>query len=733
MTKVILEAQEYVLHKTGKEVAQDIVSVKICSTSLEHDLTLLDLPGIVSTYSDVNNDSSSNSNASKKESKELINDIDSLVNEYLTNPKCIILAVVPANVDFHNSQIMAMAKRVDPSTSRTIPIITKPDLIDAGAENDVLDLLLGKKVFFKLGFHMCKGRGQRSLDNNDSICKGIQDEYDFFRTTEPWLGYCNDETSTESSLFGISNLRKKLSTIQLNMIKQTIPHIINEITNKRQYAIDQLSSLAGNGNTSDGRPLTSIIDKRRYYQDFCQLFMLNLKSSLSGKGLQNSSNNRRRQQQRLSKSSFSPNRGTSKILEASPQSPSTSSAAAQLHDACTKFMSHVREGSLATIGNIVEGSQVLVTTTKGDVAGDVVHVDYNGGNSRDGSPNRSCSNHNEKSPTDTDSTLDGCSNYGYACVDCIDQKDHTLDALFDYIGYQSDDPLEVDDVWSDGDKVYIARNNNTFDVLKKIPLNKIRTDPSWLKDRIAANRTDDLACFLNIDIFKNIVSDFIDEDWEPHCYSLVDQTSHIILSAALESINQTSESGTTKTVPPRYPKLINMIRNQSERAANELIKEARKQVKAHLRIEKHPYTQDNVLFEHIVSARHRCIRRDLGVALRLDQPGAFDTAAIKTIMDGVFERSRQKSVEDHMANDMEIVLESYGKVATKRVIDRTPMICWEVFRSLCDSIQDTLWNVTDETLDVTMEDTPEYRRQYKELTEELEEMNKAMTIYQSLI
>jgi predicted transcriptional regulator len=102
-------------------------------------------------------------------------------------------------------------------------------------------------------------------------------------------------------------------------------------------------------------------------------------------------------------------------------------------------------------------------------------------------------------------------------------------------------------------------------------------------------------------------------------------------------------------------------------------------------------------------------------------------------MDGVFERIRQKSVEEHMAEDMEIVLESYGKVATKRVIDRTPMICWEIFRSLSDSIQENLWNATDDTLAASMQDTAEFAEKYKQLTEELEEMNKALTIFQSVL
>jgi predicted transcriptional regulator len=140
-----------------------------------------------------------------------------------------------------------------------------------------------------------------------------------------------------------------------------------------------------------------------------------------------------------------------------------------------------------------------------------------------------------------------------------------------------------------------------------------------------------------------------------------------------------------------------------------------------------------VLFSNIANARHRGLKRELEVSLRLDQEGAYDTGAIKTIMDGVFERIRQKSVEEHMAEDMEIVLESYGKVATKRVIDRTPMICWEIFRSLSDSIQENLWNATDDTLAASMQDTAEFAEKYKQLTEELEEMNKALTIFQSVL
>ena len=85
-----------------------------------------------------------------------------------------------------------------------------------------------------------------------------------------------------------------------------------------------------------------------------------------------------------------------------------------------------------------------------------------------------------------------------------------------------------------------------------------------------------------------------------------------------------------------------------------------------------------------------------------------------------------------MSEEMEIVLESYGKVATKRVIDRTPMICWEIFRSINNSVQESLWNITDKELEESLQDTVDFVEMHKVLSKELEEMNKAMAIIQYL-
>ncbi|KAL7571651.1 hypothetical protein ACA910_011184 [Epithemia clementina (nom. ined.)] len=128
----IAQAQEYILNTTGKQVARDVVDVEIHAPNCD-DLTLIDLPGIVRL-------------TGKGESESLSPQIQALINDYLNNDCCVILARHPANVDFHNSQIMQDAKKVDPHTQRTLPVITKPDLINKGAEGGVMELLLGKKT-----------------------------------------------------------------------------------------------------------------------------------------------------------------------------------------------------------------------------------------------------------------------------------------------------------------------------------------------------------------------------------------------------------------------------------------------------------------------------------------------------------------------------------------------------------------------------------------------------------
>jgi hypothetical protein len=193
------------------------------------DLTLVDLPGIVRS-------------TGKHESVTMIPEIDALINAYLKNERCVILAVIPANFNFHNSQIMADAKKVDSLTKRTTPVITKPDSIDLGAEDGVSKLLLGKEIEFALGFHMTKGRCQEALNRQpkQTTEDSLAEKKIFFSTEEPWCSL------PDRSIVGTVELRSKLGELQSNIIRDSIPGIVKEVNEKRKRPKRKLDMLGEN-------------------------------------------------------------------------------------------------------------------------------------------------------------------------------------------------------------------------------------------------------------------------------------------------------------------------------------------------------------------------------------------------------------------------------------------------------------------------------------------------------
>lgn len=258
LTEAIANAQKHIIEKTGKEVARDVVRVKVAGPFCE-DLTLIDLPGIVRAVG-------------AGESETLSEDIQSLIDDYLKNSRCVILAVHPSNVDFHNSQIMADARKVDPQTKRTIPVLTKPDLIDKGAESGVRDLLLGMKTdAFEKGFHMVKGRGQMSLNQSHTIEKGVQDEEVFFRNTQPWRDV------TDRSIFGTSELRKKLGDIQMHMVRETFPAVVQELKSQKEATILEVNAL--------GMLPSSLAEKRMVFFEVKDNLVKHTKALLTGTNL----------------------------------------------------------------------------------------------------------------------------------------------------------------------------------------------------------------------------------------------------------------------------------------------------------------------------------------------------------------------------------------------------------------------------------------------------------------
>ena len=92
----------------------------------------------------------------------------------------IILAVTPANADLANSDSLKLAKQIDPAGQRTIGVLTKLDLMDAGTH--ALDVLTGKAFPLKLGFIGLVNRSQQDIITNKSMQEAIKSEQLFFQS-----------------------------------------------------------------------------------------------------------------------------------------------------------------------------------------------------------------------------------------------------------------------------------------------------------------------------------------------------------------------------------------------------------------------------------------------------------------------------------------------------------------------------------------------------------------------
>src|SRR5438034_10826177 len=119
--------------KSGQSTfSESIFRVELLGPNHNH-WSVIDVPGIFRTAS---------------EGLTTVSDIalvKRMVGRFIKNDRTIILAVIPANVDIATQEILSMAKEVDPHGQRTLGVVTKPDLVDKGAEGDVLDLVRGKK------------------------------------------------------------------------------------------------------------------------------------------------------------------------------------------------------------------------------------------------------------------------------------------------------------------------------------------------------------------------------------------------------------------------------------------------------------------------------------------------------------------------------------------------------------------------------------------------------------
>ena len=139
-----------------------------------------------------------------------------MVYNYMKNPRSVMLTVIPANSDIANQEILTMAEEVDPDGRRTLGVLTKPDLVDKGAEKSAVNLIKGKSHYLSLGWAITRNLGQQQLEDAPELRNSI--EKDFFSQVSPW-------NTLEKDKVGIGALRLRLQEILADHIRREFPKV----------------------------------------------------------------------------------------------------------------------------------------------------------------------------------------------------------------------------------------------------------------------------------------------------------------------------------------------------------------------------------------------------------------------------------------------------------------------------------------------------------------------------
>jgi len=220
--------------------------------------------------------------------------------------------------------------------------------------------------------------------------------------------------------------------------------------------------------------------------------------------------------------------------------------------------------------------------------------------------------------------------------------------------------------------------------------------------------------------------DCMDNEWLEPCLGLVNATWKLLKQTVM------NQAKTDKHVC-RFARLSEFLLRRAEDVADDVIQIARTKVEDFIRREKVPYTQNHYLSENLPRLCSKSLEYALREALSSCCPDDdVPVSTIDRIIAGVLERNQKKSVDEHMAKDMQYALDAYGKVSMKRFMDVIPMVCGDALLNFPDKMKNMLSLMTDEELNklisVTQDDAP--RR--SNLTRKLSDIQEGLEVLEDL-
>jgi len=214
----------------NKEISPIPIILKIYSHEVL-DLTLVDLPGLTRV-------------PLKEQSHDIDIKIRKIVFDAVKGENTLILAVSSGNADIATSDAINLAREVDPKGDRTIGVVTKLDIVDAGT--NAMETLEGKLYPLKLGYIGVVCRSQKDIMDKKSMKAALDDEEKFFSQHHAY--------SRIKEKCGIRYLTKTLNKLLMQHIQTCLPSLktdLNAILQEKlielpKYGLEFLDESKGN-------------------------------------------------------------------------------------------------------------------------------------------------------------------------------------------------------------------------------------------------------------------------------------------------------------------------------------------------------------------------------------------------------------------------------------------------------------------------------------------------------
>ena len=222
------------------------------------DLTLVDLPGVTRV-------------PIEGQPKNIEEITKNMAIRYIEDPLTIILCVIAANSDIATSDGLKLAKEIDTTGSRTLGVLTKLDIMDAGT--DARKALMNEEIPLKLGYVGVKNRSKLDLNNKISMAETARKEKEFFKTHPVYK-------NLPAGHLGTSVLINKLTKIYFKIIRENLPRIVKAINERLKTAEEELQSLGQPMPTDDAGKMSLLWNM---INEYCDVFRKVLQGKYNNK------------------------------------------------------------------------------------------------------------------------------------------------------------------------------------------------------------------------------------------------------------------------------------------------------------------------------------------------------------------------------------------------------------------------------------------------------------------